>query len=203
MDRFSKLYIALKFRLYGMNMLKAMVALEKAREIHTNLRKDGVTPELQHQLEIALHILTLKDVPNLEECVITALLHDSLEDYPSNELRQWAAQNLEHQTQLYLDVLNKNNSPNEAAYIAEVAKSPVTAIVKLCDRVHNFQSMHRGKFSKEKQQKYYDEVITLFLPMAKQARLSNPQYMDLFYNLELMLKSQAEFVKIILDMQTS
>ena len=77
-DKFSKLYIAIKFRLYGMGFFKALVALEKGRDIHDGFRKDGKTPEYQHQLEIALFILTLKDVQDLEGAIICALLHDTL-----------------------------------------------------------------------------------------------------------------------------
>ena len=64
MSKFSKLYIALKFRLHGMGYFKAMQALEKGREIHDSIRKDGVTPEYQHQLEkddLFAYIRTTKD----------------------------------------------------------------------------------------------------------------------------------------------
>uniref|UniRef100_UPI0039B655B1 hypothetical protein n=1 Tax=Vibrio vulnificus TaxID=672 RepID=UPI0039B655B1 len=49
---------------------------------HTGLRKDGSTPEIQHQYEICLYLLTiLGNSPKAPEIIAAALLHDLYEDY--------------------------------------------------------------------------------------------------------------------------
>lgn len=209
MSKFSKLYIALKFRLHGMGFYKAMAALEKGREIHDSTRKDGITPEYQHQLEIALFILTLKDIKDLEECLILALFHDTLEDYPDRISERYISDNFGESIYNGLNSLNKYimkmqdgfkkvaKTPNE--YFGVIGEDKNTAIVKLVDRVNNLQSMQRGKFTLEKQRKYVEEVKTHFLPMAKRVRLANPEYMDAFYNLETVLKFQIEFVESFIE----
>lgn len=209
MSKFSKLYIALKFRLFGMGYFKAMEALEKGREIHDSIRKDGITPEYQHQIEIALFILTLKDVKDLETCLILALFHDTLEDYPERISEKYILDNFGELVYSGLQSLNKYTMKMQDGCFQKVAKTPSeyfgvigedknTAIVKLSDRVNNLQSMQRGKFTLEKQRKYVEEVKTYFLPMAKRVRLANPEYMDAFYNLETMLKFQIEFVEMFI-----
>ena len=209
MTKFSKLYIALKFRLHGMGYFKAMQALEKGREIHDSIRKDGITPEYQHQLEIALYILTLKDVKDLEQCLILALFHDTLEDYPDRISERYILENFGESVYNGVNSLNKYTMKQVDGVYQKVAKTPSeyfgvigedknTAIVKLVDRMNNLQSMQRGKFTLEKQRKYIEEVKTYFLPMAKRVRLANPEYMDAFYNIETVLKFQIEFVEMFI-----
>lgn len=200
-EKFSKLYVALKFRLHGAKMFKALKALECAREVHQGLRKDGVTPEFQHQLEIALYLLTLKDIGATEEVVIAALLHDSMEDYPEKMDRGWLLKEFGEESLKTLDRLNKKNFKGMEEYLEALSMDPVGSLVKLADRVHNVQSMNRGKFSIEKQKKYAQEVVDWFLPMAKKARKRFPNQMDAYYNLENMLKSQYELVMILVHSQ--
>lgn len=200
----SKLYIALKNRLLGMSFFKALEALELARTIHDGVRKDGVTPEFQHQLEIALHSTTLKGVDAiLEKLVIVCLLHDVPEDYPKY-IVDFAGKSLSIQSHIAkafgkkiaadLTLLDKNMAEKDD-YFARISESLFACLAKLMDRCNNFQSMRRGNFSLEKQGRYADEVEFKFLPMAKKARKSFPEYGDAFYSLELMLKSQLEHVR--------
>lgn len=56
-------------------------ALELARLIHTGLRKDSVTWELTHQVEMCLHATTLPSVRDMPRLLIVLLLHDMVEDY--------------------------------------------------------------------------------------------------------------------------
>lgn len=197
-DNFSKLYIALKFRLKGMGYYKAMNALELAKNIHDGLRKDGKTPEFQHQLEIALYIMTLKDVQDLEGAIIAALLHDTDEDYPHelsrDDLFQFEAERAEA-----IMRLNKHRSKTLPEYFDVLAGDLIASLVKGVDRVNNFQSMNRGKFTLAKQAKYAEEIIIYFLPMLKKARKNFPQQMDAYYNIENMLKSQYELIQLFLN----
>jgi (p)ppGpp synthase/HD superfamily hydrolase len=197
--KFSKLYIALKFRLQGMRFFDALIALEKGREIHNGWRKDGKTPEYQHQLEIALYILTLKDVEQLEKAIICALLHDTMEDYAELVSEMWISEKFGSDVLLSLRRLNKHVWKDYNEYFSELAQDINASLVKLGDRVNNFQSMNRGKFTMEKQAKYAEEVMVYFLPMAKKARKNFPRQMDAYYNVETMLKSQYELIQLLIE----
>lgn len=196
-DKFSKLYIALKFRLKGMGFYDAMRALEFAREIHSGFRKDGFTPEFQHQLEIAHCAMTLKDIQDLEGVIICALLHDTDEDYPHNiplgELHSYGEERARA-----IQALNKHRHQDYVEYFNALSQNMLASIVKGLDRINNFQSMNRGKFTHEKQQKYANEVIEYFLPMLKKARKLFPKQMDAYYNIEFILKSQHELISLFL-----
>ena len=194
-DKFTKLYITLKGKLSGWGFYRAMIALEYGREIHVGFRKDGVTQEYQHQLEIALHVSTLKGIVKLEDTIICALLHDTIEDYKKHEAE--IEQKFGPAILKELHFLDKTRWKDYNVYFSNLATSDIGSIVKLCDRVNNFQSMNRGKFSREKQLSYADEVVTYFLPMAKKARKAFPHLEDAFYNLEFMLRSQHELIMLI------
>lgn len=198
-EKFSKLYITLKFRLHGMKFYKALIALEKGKTIHDGYRKDNITPEYQHQLEIALFILTLKDIQDLESAIICALLHDTLEDYPTLIDEIWIDKTFGSEILEILKFLDKNRWPTLELYFDNLTRSAVGSIVKLCDRINNFQSMNRGKFSIEKQKKYSNEVKNYFLKMSKQSRKLFPQQMDAYYNIETMLKNQYELIQLFIE----
>lgn len=198
MDKFSKLYIALKFRLKGAGFYQAMDALEFAREIHNGFRKDGLTPEFQHQLEIAHYVLTLKDINDLEGAIIVSLLHDTDEDNPNDiPLGKLESYGTERATAIRL--LNKHRADSTAEYFSGLATNVLAALVKGADRINNFQSMNRGKFTIEKQIRYAAEVAEHFLPMLKIARKKYPQHMDAFYNIEFILKSQHELITLFIN----
>jgi len=82
-SRYSRLSIALQNYLLGARYYTALRAYDYAKRVHTGTRKDGITPEFQHQIEIALFITTLRDVQDEEGCIVAALFHDILEDYPN------------------------------------------------------------------------------------------------------------------------
>lgn len=203
-DKFTKLYISLKYRLSGAEMWRAMQILEMAKEVHDGLRKDKVTPEFQHQIEIALYAFTLKwpadYASSFESLIIVCLLHDLYEDYP----HQWG------QFEILVDgnekaailFLNKNRykhfeNPLKHQF-EELSLSCLGSLVKGMDRINNFQSMNRGNFSLEKQIKYAAEVSELFLPMLKKARKLNPILMDAYFNIENMLKCQHELISLFI-----
>lgn len=79
-NRYEKLSIALKYYLIGKGYNLALEALRFAKLKHDGKRKDGVTPEVQHQIEIALYLTTLKGIREEENTIIVALLHDIIED---------------------------------------------------------------------------------------------------------------------------
>ena len=197
-DKFSKLYIALKFRLKGEKMYDALRALELAKDIHTGFRKDGVTPSFQHQIEIALFIFTLKGLEDLEGAIICALFHDTDEDYP-HQIPSGTLESFGPERMKTIRLLNKHTHSSMEECLVALGDDLNGSIVKGCDRINNFQSMRRGKFSLEKIIKYRDEVVKWFMEMLKNARKTFPKQMDAFYGIETMLKFQTEFVDFMIE----
>lgn len=192
-DRYQKLFIALRYYCMGAKYTKALKALEFARRIHTGKRKDGITMEFQHQVEIALYLTTLKDVMNEEECIAVALLHDTMEDYENISYPDIC-----NETDMSIAdacvLLNKNGKKLEN-YFGDISNHPVASLVKGSDRVHNINSM-KGVFTPEKQQEYIKEAEQWFLPMLKNARNKFPEQTRAYFNIEHMLRSQINLLKV-------
>ena len=77
---YDKRFVALRFYMYGKGYFTALKAFNYARKYHVGKRRDG-TPELQHQVDIALYLSTLKDIAHEEKVLAVAMLHDVVEDY--------------------------------------------------------------------------------------------------------------------------
>jgi len=190
-SRYQKLEIALRYYLKGARYHTALKALDFASKWHRGFRKDGVTPEMQHQVEMALYVITLKGIKDEEKSIVAVLLHDVLEDYPNSEVKFMDVFN--NDTYLLCQKLNKNGK-NLVDYFDAISKDPVASIVKGADRVHNVNSMV-GVFSKEKQKKYIQEVNEYFLPMLKKARKNFPEQLDAYFNIMHMLRSQVALLE--------
>ena len=80
---FERKRTALKGYCLGRDYVDVLRAITFAEEYHVGVRKDGVTPEFQHQIEIALHATTLKGLSNEDESILLQMimLHDVVEDY--------------------------------------------------------------------------------------------------------------------------
>ena len=61
MTKYEKLFISLRYWLHGRNYMKAAEALHFAACYHQGLRKDGATPEFEHQLTITHYLRTLEN----------------------------------------------------------------------------------------------------------------------------------------------
>lgn len=197
MQRYDKLHTALKYFLIGRKYHSALCALNFAKIHHTGVRKDGVTPEFQHQIEIALYITTLPDLMYPEVTLGATLLHDVIEDYnvSPEEMRHAVGQELTDISRL----LSKKEKYSGAekpldVYFADIAKHPVCSIIKGADRIHNVQSMI-GVFGTEKQAKYLDEVEHQFIPMLKTAKYNFPQQTAAYFNILHMLRSQTQLIR--------
>jgi (p)ppGpp synthase/HD superfamily hydrolase len=173
-------------------------ALEFAERYHTGKRKDGVTPEYQHQMEIAQYLRTqARSLLFPAETIAAALLHDVMEDYdiPMEvmvaEFGERIAQAVWKLTKVHCGV---KKSMEE--YFREIATCPIASAVKGADRVNNLQSM-LGVFTIPKQISYAQEVRDLFLPMLKTARRLFPQQESVYQNIKLVLTSQLEMLAAI------
>lgn len=198
LNHYEKLRISLRYFLIGKGFYETADAFEFAGNHHDGLRKDGKTPEFQHQIQIAHYIRTL--LPSLEhpaETLTAIALHDLCEDkdIDHSEIYNRYGQ-LVGEAVFLLD----KNGKTTANYFDGIAGNRIASIVKGGDRIHNLQSMI-GVFSSDKQQDYVKEVEDYFLPMLKIARRSFLKQEAAYENIKHMLESQVELLKASLEEQ--
>jgi (p)ppGpp synthase/HD superfamily hydrolase len=215
MDRKDKLKISLRYWALGMaehrpDYYGVVRALDLAERYHIGTRKDGETPEIQHQLEIAQYLRTL--APSLQypaETLCAALLHDLQEDYSvtTAEVHEaldpsWASWTGTPRVLAAIERLNKHRVVSLSMkkhlidYLAVVEQCPIASVIKGADRVNNLQSM-LGVFSFQKQVQYAEEAKEGYLPMLKRARRRFPEQELVYENLKLMMTSQLELLTAI------
>jgi (p)ppGpp synthase/HD superfamily hydrolase len=200
--RYQKVSITLKSYLKGKGFHKALEAFEFGREKHSKLgtgfRKDGKTPNFQHQIEICLFLMTLKEVEDEETTLIAGLLHDVREDADvedeviANKFGRKAADAVEKLTKEFKGV--KKSSED---YFDKLATCPIASLVKLADRIHNFSSMV-GVFTIPKQEHYVFEVKTYFYPLIKKARNNFPHQHMSYHGMGTFLKNMCKTVEAVL-----
>jgi (p)ppGpp synthase/HD superfamily hydrolase len=188
----AKERIALRHLLLGRGWYQAAEAMEFAEEKHPGLRKDGVTPSYNHQVQIGLYVWTL--TPHLlfpEATLTTVFLHDTCEDTDTTieEIESrfggqvaaatWAM------TKAYQDV---KRAPEEVKRGQE--NDPIASVVKGADRIHN-QSTMAGVFTAAKIGEYLTETSDYILPMLKTARRKYPSQDGAYQNERVVLRTQA------------
>ena len=201
MNKFEKRHLVLRQHLIGAGYFHALSAMEFAAKFHKGTRKDGVTPEFDHQISIALFALTLPNLRFREAVIATIMLHDVREDYhiTDAEIRALFSDDKDFANMVSRAVENmtkewRGEKKDEVALFAAMAEDPIASIAKGCDRIHNFQSMV-GVFSFSKQKEYISEVHRLFFPMLKSARRNFPAQVMAYENIKHMLKSQIELIE--------
>ncbi len=204
MNPFNKRKLVLRQQLIGGRMFEALAAMEFAEKFHTGTRKDGVTPEFDHQVSIALYALTLPDLIHREEVIATIMLHDVREDYHVTDgeiLAIFVDQDFAKRVARAVDAMTKTFRGvvrNESDVFVAIADCAIASVAKGCDRIHNLQSMV-GVFTPEKQEKYLEEVNTHFFPMLKKARRAFPQQVMAYENIKFVLTSQHQLIDAALN----
>jgi len=203
---FQKLFISLRYFLLGLMQSKpeykvALDALEYAALLHTNLRKDGFTPEFQHQLEITHLLRTL--IPWLRypaETLAAAILHDTMEDTDVHreDLEQRFGELVTNASLLLNKYDEQGHLKDEAAYYLAMADCPIASVVKPGDRGHN-QSTMGGVFSFKKQHSYILTTETRIFPMMKLARRRFVDQESAYENLHFLLRNQCRQTRVMLD----
>jgi len=174
-------------------------AMALARLYHTGFRKDGITPEFQHQVDIAIdvaeHCDTLLFAP---ETLSVVFLHDLVEDYGIGtkvwDLNLSRLSNLEP---VPLSLINQKFGvivsesvdkiskicdgvkKGKKKYFRDIATCPITSVAKLGDRKHNLNSM-LNVFSLEKQERYASEVEKEFMPLISKVECLFPQQIETY-----------------------
>lgn len=196
MSTFSKRKIALRYWLLGAGYLKAHEALEFGARLHKGTRKDGFTPEFDHQVWIAHYVRSL--LPSLihkEETLSVVFLHDVPEDFGlAYEEIDGRFGTVVTGAVRRLTKKWRGEVYDKPALFEAMSHCPIASIVKAADRVHNLKSM-LGVFTLEKQQAYVAETKEYFLPMIKAARRRFPQQELAYENLKHMLLTQIETIE--------
>ncbi|MBC8737301.1 HD domain-containing protein [Paraburkholderia sp. UCT31] len=183
----------------------AMDAFHYAHNVHTSgikrngekttaLRKDGLTPEFQHQLEICHFITTL--VPSLArpaQTLATGFLHDVPEDYlvEKTELLARFGEEVVHSVYLLNKYDEAGNEKDADVHYQNIAADVIAAFVKGVDCLHN-QSTMQGVFTLAKMFSYVQRCEKHILPMLKSARKRFPSQREAYENLKFNLRVQCQ-----------
>ncbi len=170
-------------QLMGSNKLIALKALSVAEEAHKGqLRKDGVTPYIEHPMKVAslLYTLGIRD----DEILAVALLHDVIEDtiVQAGDLLK-AGFSTEVVTAVCL-VTKKPDYKNDE-YYKSILTDPYATIVKLADRAHNLETLYN--FTPEKKERYLQETKEYVIPLLNKAQHTYYQYSDALRVLEVFI----------------
>lgn len=169
-------------------------AITLARSYHTGFRKDGLTPEFQHQVDIAIDVAEQEDVLLFApETLAVVFLHDLVEDYGIGtkiwDVKLARLANLEpvllssiekkfgSTVSQSVDKISKicdGVKKNRKKYFKGIATCPITSVAKLGDRKHNLNSM-LNVFTFEKQKRYAQEVTSDFMPMIAKVEMLFPE----------------------------
>ncbi len=204
-NRYQKLFIAMRYWLIGMSEHDqqyglALKALEYAKQIHIGFRKDGKTPEFQHQIEIVHYLRTLyKGLMFPGHTMAAAFLHDVPEDYdiPFEEIESLFGERVTKAVHL-LTKQYRGEKKEMSVYFDEMAHCPIASVIKGADRINNHQTMH-PVFTNEKQKSYIEETETYIIPMLKKARHIHIEQEYIYENIKFVLNSQSVLVKYRLN----
>ncbi len=198
LTKHNKRFISLRYWLLGRYYYKASEALTFAADYHQGKRKDGVTPEFDHQLHICHYLRSLEG--NLlypEDTFTVALLHDVSEDYsvPFSDLASRFGKRI-GSTVRRLSKKPGTRGEALAQHFSGLAYDPIGSNIKGADRNHNIQTMI-GVFTQPKQVEYIDEAEAHILPMLKRARRIIPQQEPAYENIKHVLVSQIQLIRAI------
>lgn len=200
MNQFEKLSISLRYFLLGAKYYNALKAWDFAEPLHSGFRKDLVTREFQHQIEIVHFLRTLPALPDPESIFTIGFLHDTPEDkdIPFVEIADKFGEDIAKHIRTLSKVHRGVSVPSDI-YYDQIGQSPYTALPKGADRLHNVGSMV-GVFTKPKLISYVQETDDLVIPMLKRARRAFPEYEASFENIKQNLNQQLKLITAIISM---
>lgn len=193
MQQFAKREIALRYWLQGREFYLALEAMEFAKGFHTGVRKDGITPEFDHQISIGHYVRSLiTSLQFPEGTLATVFLHDVREDYgvSKEEIESRFGRDIGNSVEAMTKEFRGVKKPIGLVF-EQIANDPRASIAKGADRFHNFASMV-GVFSIPKQKEYIKEGEEL-----KTARRLFVRQEPAYENIKTMLTSQINLIKAI------
>lgn len=197
---------------------KLIKAYDYAKEAHANQKRASGEPYFIHPCEVANILMEL----GLDcACVVSALLHDVIEDTASTEediRREFGEEVLQlvsGVTKLEKIVFKSQedaDAENFRKIFVAMAKDVRVIIIKLADRLHNMRSLNF--LSHERQQRMASETLEIYAPLAGRLGISQIKceledlclkYLDpesyeyLLYNIRERLSERKDFVAQIVE----
>lgn len=150
-------------------------AIEYAIEMHEGQKRRNGSPYIKHPLSVAKNVLKYKKSKNLEILLISACLHDTLEDTEATYydiIQQFGPQVASIVLELTTDQDMKNVLGKER-YLAIKMKnmSSWALVIKLCDRLDNISDLSKCT-EKTFKTKYINETIGILNYLFKNRKLS-------------------------------
>jgi (p)ppGpp synthase/HD superfamily hydrolase len=196
----AKLRLTLHSQLLGLakensNYYMTVAAFSYAEKHHQGMRKDGVTPEFNHQLNILGILMT--QIANIKQpwlVLALILLHDTLED--NNHLED------EIITKFpvlfpYVNRISKvrrGQKLSNAEYYAPMPACFVVSVAKGSDRLHNLTTM-MGVFTIEKLDEAVVETEEFVLPMLKLAKHEHPEQNAIYELIKSLINIQLNSIR--------
>ena len=151
-------------------------AYDYAFECHIDQKRRSGEPYITHPVSVACIAANLHlDAPS----IIAALLHDVVEDTPAT-LKEVESQFGKQVTKLVdglskLDKLNFNDvveaqAENFRKMLLAMSSDIRVMIIKLCDRMHNMQTL--GHLNEQKRKRIAQETVDIYAPIANRLGLN-------------------------------
>ncbi|SPR16428.1 HD domain-containing protein [Orientia tsutsugamushi] len=149
---------------------KVEKAIFYAKKYHGQQKRDTGEPYYMHPLEVAYMV---SDYSFETDTIITAILHDTLEDTTLTKKKIAKVFGVKIAEQVFDLTRIRNNkkiSSREMIKILRQQNKKDLLLIKLCDRLHNIQTVFIK--SDEKRQKIIIETEQEFIPLARHLKLS-------------------------------
>ena len=147
-----------------------MKAYEYAKLMHKDQKRKSGEPYIIHPVNVAI---ILADLDMDVETIVSALLHDVVEDTPAtyDDIKEMFSENVAKIVD-GVTKLNKLNYKSSEAFQAENLRKMILAmnndirviIVKLADRLHNLRTLEY--MNEEKRKQKAQETIEIYAPLA-------------------------------------
>lgn len=147
-----------------------MKAYEYAKLMHKDQKRKSGEPYIIHPVNVAI---ILADLDMDVETIVSALLHDVVEDTPAtyDDIKEMFSENVAKIVD-GVTKLNKLNYKSSEAFQAESLRKMILAmnndirviIVKLADRLHNLRTLEY--MNEEKRKQKAQETIEIYAPLA-------------------------------------
>lgn len=139
-------------------------AIYYAKKYHGDQKRDSGKPYYSHPLEIAYKVVDYCFKTNV---IVSAILHDTIEDTDLTEemikveFGELVASQVEALTRVKID---RKISSAEMIELAYHKKEQEVLLIKLCDRLHNIETI--GAKSSEKRRKIAAETLEIFVVLS-------------------------------------
>jgi len=175
-EAYAKLLEIIRPKMDNDDRFNVQKAFELAKEAHKNQRRKSGEPYITHPISVA--IICAQEIELGPTAVISALLHDVVEDTPItlDEIREQFGDKIA----TIVDGLTKLDSDNtakspQAENFRKVLRTLLVdvrvVLIKIADRLHNMRTI--GSMPGHKQQKIAAETKYIYIPLAHRLGIYN------------------------------